>query len=59
LHARTHLSLELETLLLELLEDREILSVDTFETFDRLLDIIKQSLDLPRLASDKTLMVEE
>ena len=48
LHARTHLCLELETLLLELLEDREVLSVDSFETFDRLLEIIGQSLDVPR-----------
>jgi len=57
LHARTHLGLELETLLLELLEDREILSVDTFETLNRLLDIIGQSLDVPRRASDETLVV--
>ena len=58
-HARTHLGLEIETLLLELLEDREILSVDTFETFDRLLDIIGQSLDVPRRASDETLVGEK
>jgi len=50
---------ELETLLLELLEDREILSVNTSETVDRLLDIIGQSLNVPRRASDETLVIEK
>jgi len=58
LHVRTHLGLEVETLLLELLEDREILGVDTLETLYRLLDIIGQSLDVPRQVSDEILVVE-
>jgi len=59
LHVKAYLGLERKTLLLELLEDREILGVGTLEAFDRLLDIIGQSLDVPGRASDEALMVEK
>jgi len=40
LHSGAYLGLELKALPLELLEARQILGVNAFETFDRLLDII-------------------
>ena len=48
LRVGAYLGLEHKAILLELLEVGEILGVDALETFNSLLDIIGQSLSVPR-----------